>query len=252
MKPLQFHENSIQFSRFQYRSPNGLIEAIGVVPKTKKKLPVIVFFRGGTRDFGAINQRTIPALMLPLAMQGFAVFGSQYSEGPNSQGRDEYGGKDVADIPALIETIKHGPWKLDWKRLGFFGVSRGALMALRAMQEGLKPKRAAFVSGMFDAQKIKKERPDIYKMWKEEYPFNPDNLTELKKRSPVSFASELPSIPTLFLHSKKDWRTPVRQAKEMAKKLSKSKLVLFEGDDHGLIEYGEKRNQMLIDWFKKM
>jgi dipeptidyl aminopeptidase/acylaminoacyl peptidase len=120
------------------------------------------------------------------------------------------------------------------------------------MQEGMRPKRVAFVSGSYDAQKIKKERPDIYRMWKRDYPFNPDNALELKKRSPIVFADDLPDIPYLLLHSKKDWRTPTRQAKQMAKKLRRAKLVLFPGEDHGLIERSQERNRLLIDWFRKM
>lgn len=252
MKPQQLERSEIEFARFKYRTPNGLIEAVGVVPKTKKSAPVILYFRGGTRDFGAIEHRTIANIMLPLARAGFAIFGSQYSEGPNSQGKDEYGGKDMNDIPPLVDALKSGPWKLNFRKLGVLGLSRGALMGMRSLQKGLKAKRAAFVSGLYDSRKIKTERSDIYKMWKKEYNFDPDDPAELVKRSPIAFATELPNIPYLLLHSKQDWRTAPRHAKQMASRLHNAKLVWFPGDDHGLIENSRERNQHLIEWFKQM
>jgi len=59
-------KKTITFERFRYKSPNGMIEAYGVVPKSDFPMPVVLFCRGGNRDFGAIDERTATNLMLPL------------------------------------------------------------------------------------------------------------------------------------------------------------------------------------------
>ncbi len=191
--------------------------------------------------------------MIPLAMEGFAVFGTQYSEGPNSQGKDEFGGKDLEDVFALVENLKVGPWNLDISKLGVFGISRGAMMGMQALKKGLHVKRAAFIGGMYDAQQTHEERPDLFEMWTEDKMFSTSDPEELKKRSAVSFSDDLPNIPYLLLHSKGDSRVPVRQALEMKKALGeKAELILYEGDDHGLRLVAQERNKKIIDWFSKM
>lgn len=147
---------SIRVDTFLYRSPNGFIEAVGVLPVRKKKLPVILFYRGGTGHFAAIETRTIANFLMPLAKMGFAVFGSQYSGGPNSDGKDEYGGSDVADMPALLAALKQPTWNLDFKRIGALAVSRGAMMAFQNLRDGLPIKRLAVVSGLYELRHEKK------------------------------------------------------------------------------------------------
>lgn len=243
---------SLHIDRFLYRSPNGSIEAVGVYPVTKKKLPIILFYRGGTGDFAPIEHRTIANSLMPLAEAGFAVFGSQYAGGPNSEGKDEYGGNDTADMPALLTCLKHGPWNLNFKRIGALAVSRGVMMALRNLKEGLPIRRLAAVSGLYDLRNVRKDRPGVYRMLKKKGMFNPDSEAELVKRSALSFASDLPNIPYLLLHSNPDSRTPFKYAKEMEKKLKKGKLIVFKGDDHALIEHTDERNVILKDWFAKL
>jgi len=246
------HLQSIRVDRFRYPSPNGFIEAVGVFPISKKKLPLILFYRGGTGDFGAIENRTIANFMLPLAEKGFVVFGSQYSGGPGSQGRDYYGGSDTLDMPALLALLKKQKRNINFNRIGILAVSRGAMMACQNLRDGLKAKRAVFVSGSFDSRRIKQERPDIYEMWKTKKIVDVDDPTALENRSPLAFVDKLPTIPFLILHSKKDWRVPARQAKEMAKKLPTATLRLFPGDDHALIQHTEQRNELIMEWFKKI
>ncbi len=243
---------SLRIDRFLYHSPNGLIEAVGVLPVSKKKLPLILFYRGGTGDFAAIESRTVANFLMPLAEAGFAVFGSQYAGGPNSEGKDEYGGNDTADMPALLTCLKHGPWNLDFKRIGALAVSRGVMMALQNLKDGLPVRRLAAVSGLYDLRNVKKDRADVYRMLKKKKMFNPDSENELAKRSALSFASRLPNIPYLLLHSNLDSRTPFKYAKKMEKTLKKGKLIVFKGDDHGLIEHTDERNAFLKDWFAKL
>lgn len=243
--------NSLRVDRFLYRSPNGFIEAVGVLPVSTKKLPLILFYRGGTGNFAAIENRTIANFLMPLAEMGFAVFSSQYSGGPNSEGKDEYGGRDSADMSALLTVLEQGGWNLDFKRVGALAVSRGAIMAFQNLRDGFPIQRLAVVSGSYELRNVKKDRPDMFLMFKKRKMFNPDDEAELAKRSPLSFASDLPNIPYLLLHSNPDSRTSFKYAKQMVKKLKKGQLITFKGDDHALIEHTNERNAILKKWFAK-
>ena len=243
---------SVSIDRFLYRSPNGYIEAIGVRPASKKKLPIILFYRGGTGDFAAIENRIINNILMPLAEAGFAVFGSQYSGGPNSEGKDEYGGKDSADMPALLASLRKGDWNLDFNRIGALAISRGSMMVLQNLRDGLPIQMLASVSGAYDFSDVKKDRPDLYRLFKKEHMFDPDDKNELAKRSAISFASSLPNIPYLLMHSNPDSRTSYKDAKEIMKKLKKGKLITFKGDDHVLIEHTDERNAILKTWFSRL
>ncbi len=243
---------SLRIDRFLYPAPNGFVEAVGVLPVSKKRLPLILFYRGGTGNFAAIENRTIVNFFMPLAEAGFAVFGSQYSGGPNSEGKDEYGGKDSADMPALLASLKKGDWNLDFNRVGALAVSRGSMMALQNLRDGLPITRLASVSGAYDFRHVKKERPDLYLMLKKKRMFDVDREAELSKRSALSFVSDLPNIPYLLMHSNPDSRASFKDAKEMKKKLKQGTLVTFKGDDHALIERTDERNAILKDWFSKL
>lgn len=243
---------SVCIDKFLYHSPNGYIEAVGVRPVSKKKLPIILFYRGGTGDFAAIENRIITNFLMPLAEQGFAVFGSQYSGGPNSEGKDEYGGKDTADMPALLASLRKAGWNLDFNRIGALAVSRGSMMVLQNLRDGLPIKMLASISGAYGFCDVKKDRPDLYRMFKKKGMFDPDNKDALAKRSALTFATSLPNISYLLMHSKLDSRASFNDAKEMQKKLKKSKLVVFNGDDHALIEHTDERNAILKNWFLKL
>ncbi len=246
-------KKAVTIERFQYESPNGSIEGWGVIPQIDSPCPVIIFCRGGTRYTGAIDEPLAINLMLPFALAGFAIFGSQYSGGPNSAGKDEYGGKDVLDIFSLVESLKKSQWNLDFSKTGLFGISRGAMMGMEVLRDGLEVKRAAFLSGLYDYQQIKEERPDMYEMWVNDKMFDPTIQTEIQKRSAVTFADKLPEIPYLLLHSQEDSRVPIRQARDMKKVLAdNAELIEYDGDDHALRKVARKRNKRLVDWFLKM
>ena len=133
------------------------------------------------------------------------------------------------------------------------GISRGAMMAMQALRDGLQAKKAVFIGGLYDIQKMEKERPDIYDMWINDNMFDVKNVDEICKRSAVTFSEQLPNIPYLLLHSREDSRVPIRQAHDMKNLLGdKAELIEFEGDDHGLRMVAGERNERLIKWFSEM
>lgn len=125
-------------------------------------------------------------------------------------------------------------------------------MALQNLRDGLPVQMLASVSGAYDFFDVKKDRPDLYRFIKKERMFDPDDKNELAKRSALSFASSLPNIPYLLMHSNPDSRASYKDAKKLEKKLKKGKLMTFKGDDHALIERTDERNAILKTWFSKL
>ena len=78
-----------------------------------RKLPVIVYNRGGNGSYGAIVFAEALYSMAPYAEQGFLVVASQYrgftDSEPEKYGFDEFGGKDVRDVEKLIELAARLP-----------------------------------------------------------------------------------------------------------------------------------------------
>lgn len=70
-----------------------------------ERLPAVVYTRGGTGSFGALDSVAVAAVLVPLAARGYVVVVSQYRGAPGSEGRDEYGGADVADVLNLLPVL---------------------------------------------------------------------------------------------------------------------------------------------------
>jgi dipeptidyl aminopeptidase/acylaminoacyl peptidase len=92
--------------RIAYRS--GGLRIVGFIYKPKhttgRKLPAIIFNRGGTADFGAIEPEELVTFYF-WAKEGFVVLASNYRGGGGSEGVDEWGGRDVDDVMNLM------PWR---------------------------------------------------------------------------------------------------------------------------------------------
>ena len=166
-------------------------------------------------------------------------------------GEDEYGGNDVADVHTLLDVMRADGAYKDGDSLGVLGFSRGAMEACIAMKQGLPITNAAFVGGVYDFRNVAVERPDILAMWKRDAMFDVNDYS-IADRSAITFVDTLPNIPFLLLHSEHDDRVPSRQARDMASALGKrATLKIFPGNDHGLVQMLDERNQLITEWLSK-
>ncbi|PTT98714.1 hypothetical protein DBR45_31720, partial [Pseudomonas sp. HMWF031] len=94
----------------EYESDGLKISGVMVSPKHvgDKKLPVIIYNRGGNHKHNVTRIAVVERLM-PLAQQGYIVLASNYRGAKFSQGKDEFGGADVNDVLRLIEIAKQLP-----------------------------------------------------------------------------------------------------------------------------------------------
>lgn len=87
-------------------------------------LPVIIYNRGGNREYGKIKDTFAKAYFGYIAKKGFVVLASQYRGNDGGEGREEFGGSDVNDVLRLIDIVKETGY-MDENRIYMIGASRG-------------------------------------------------------------------------------------------------------------------------------
>lgn len=253
--------SEVDVEEITYWSDSLKIEAFAAIPKKEGKYPVIIYNRGGNRDFGALQvfkgkfKYPVAYFFTQLAKEGYIVIGCNYRGCGNSEGKDEFGGSDVNDILNLIEVLKEIP-QADVSRIGMYGWSRGGMMTYLALTKTTQIKAA--VVGGAPTDKTTIDRPametNVYAELIPDYWKNKE--VELTKRSACSFADKFSKeVPILILHGNADWRVKSTQALKLALELEKHRvpyrLKIFEGGDHGLKAFRSEVNKEVLSWFDR-
>ncbi|MBL8473895.1 MAG: S9 family peptidase [Rhodocyclaceae bacterium] len=250
----QLKQGNIECRYIMYRSDGETVTGFVLRPaqSTATPMPVIIFNRGGNRDFG----RIVFADLVDLAAwadQGFIVLASQYRGSSGSSGQDEFGGADVHDVMNLIPLAQAMGGDVD--NLFMAGFSRGAMMTLLALRQGARVKAAAVIGGASDLQQLGSSRPEMLSLYRELMPgFAQHGKNLMRARSALSFADQI-DAPLLILHGGADWRVPPAQALALAERLQSARkpyeMVIYAGDDHALTaNYADSRSRTL-DWFRR-
>lgn len=240
----------LDFYFITYDCDSLIVNGIIVEPKKDGKYPVVIFNRGGNRDFAPLTIATMIMYTSKLAEQGYVIIGSNYRE------KDEFGGAEINDVLILTETVKEIE-KADTSCIGMFGWSRGGMMTYLALQKSDKIKTAIIGNGPTDLFGTISDRPEMEaNVLAECVPNYYENKeSELKKRSVIYWADELyKKSSLLILCGTNDNRVNPKQADKVAIKLTEIEydfeLKKFE-TDHYFTEYKNELNQLVIDWFDK-
>lgn len=254
-KPEYLYLDSITMMRITYLSDGLKVTGLMVKPKAEGNYPCIIFNRGGNRDFGQLLVAHAATLFGKMASKGYVVIGSNYRGNGGGEGREEFGGADVKDVLHLIDVLSEVEGA-DTSRIGMLGWSRGGMMTYLALSQTNKIKAAVVGAGMSDLTVI--DRPEMEKrVYAELIPdYEQKKEEELRKRSAVHFAEQLPTnVPILLLHGNADWRVKSTQALKMALAFEEHRipyrLKIFEGADHGISEYREEVNHETMSWFER-
>ncbi len=244
------HLKKLDFYFITYQSDSLKVRGITVEPKKEGKYPVVIFNRGGNRDFAKLTIGTLIMYTSKLAEQGYVVIGSNYRE------NDEFGGAEINDVLNLTETVKEIE-KADSNCIGMFGWSRGGMMTYLALKKSDKIKTAIIGNGASDLFDTAKFRPrmetNVFAECIPDYWKNRES--ELKKRSVIYWADELDKNSSLLiLCGTNDKRVNPEQADKIAGKLKEVKydfeLRKFK-TDHFFTEYKAKLSELVINWFNK-
>lgn len=237
--------------RIKYLSDGLKVVGFVLAPKTRdKNYPVLIYNRGGNRDFGSISSRELVYLSF-LASNNYVVLASQYRGNDGGEGREAFGGKDVHDVLNLIPLAK-SLRLTDPEKIVMLGYSRGGMMTYLAIKSGAPIKAAAVVGGITDIAQTYNERESAMRRVIDELVGT--NERDWKDRSAYYFAEQI-NIPVLILHGEDDTQVNVTQAKKLARRLSelgkKHELLTFPKGDHGLNTNRPQRNAKIFEFFAK-
>jgi dipeptidyl aminopeptidase/acylaminoacyl peptidase len=243
----------LNFKKFEYKSDQFWVKAFCVEPKNPGNYPVIIFNRGGSKDFSLINDVILHIKMAIYASWGYVVFATQYRGNDGGEGKDEFGGADIQDVIALKDVIDS--WQnADENRIGMIGHSRGGMQTMIALEQMPYIKAVVTTAGVFDMKRNYQLRPNLKEFHSDMY--NTNSSAEILKRSALSRTDNLPKkIPILLIHGTCDEHVSPLDAMELAIKLYQLKipnrLLIIEGEKHAFHSQKAFVNDQIKNWFDK-
>lgn len=246
--------SQVDCRRIKYMSDGLKVAGFIWTPKDTagKKLPVLLFNRGGNRDFGKLTPWDG---LHRFAANGFVVIASQYRGNDGGEGREEFGGADVRDVLNLI-PLAASLESADMRNVFLYGVSRGGMMTYLALKNGIPVNAAAVASAGTDLVSEVKRRPSLAKnVWKETIPdFEKRSEELLRDRSAIYWTDKI-KVPVLILQGGADWRVDPGDALALARKLQEQgatyELIVYAGDDHGIAQNRADAERRIVEWFQK-
>ena len=256
-RPAYKHLAGLDFETFRYRVGDQQLIGYAAFPQGPGPYPTIIYSRGGKYDLGTWDMGRAALRLGSLAAAGFAVITYEYGDGTPDPAADEFGGKDVEYLTALIDTLAYFP-KADPSRIGLYGWSRGAMMSFLALRD--RPARIEAIAAggaPSDMEALLAARPEIQTVFTQLIPdYAADPEFALARRSPIRHVRSFPSgTPVLLLHGTADRRVPVAQAKQMAAALTQAgipnRLELFTGEGHGIEGELGQVHDLVVAWFSE-
>ncbi len=185
---------------------------------------------------------------------GQAILGPKH---PVVQGSG-WGGVDVDDVMAVLDTALERYPFCDRARVGMQGGSYGGYMA--TMLAGRFSHRFKAICSERAVNNVLTEEfdSDIATVFRVEHgPRHIDDKDEYERLSPVQYVREI-TCPFLIIHSEEDLRCPISQAEELfvAMRLLGKDVTFyrFPGESHELSRSGSpvhrcQRAEIILDWF---
>jgi len=244
---------SVTCTRIVYRSDGLKVAGLMWRPKDQgaTRLPLIIFTRGGNRDYGKIPPWHG---FHRLAGEGFVVMASQYRGVDGGEGVEEFGGADVDDVRNLVPVAASLGF-VDTGNVFLLGWSRGAMEALLALKQGLHANAIAIGGGLLDLVAEAKRRPTLVtNVWSTLIPQFASRGDEALRERSAMYWPEAVTIPILILHGGGDWRASPLESMSFAQKLHTAgrvyELVVYANDDHAISANRVDRNRRIVEWFR--
>jgi dipeptidyl aminopeptidase/acylaminoacyl peptidase len=243
----------IECGRLRYLSDGLEVVAFLWKPKAagKAKLPLIIFNRGGNREFSKV----LPTHSFRrLTLEGFVVLASQYRGNDGGEGQEEFGGADVRDVINLLPVAESLGY-VDMNNVFLLGWSRGGMMTALALKHGMKVNAAAIGGALTDLLAERERRPALAaRVWSQLIPGYAERSDDVLRERSAVFWPEQIKTPLLLLHGGADWRADPADTLAFAQGLqragAKYQLILYAGDDHGIRRNREDSDQRIVEWFR--
>ncbi len=240
-----------------YESDGLKVTGVEALPtlEPNEKVPLIIYNRGGSGNFGMLTPFQINSMITPYAQRMRAgVLASNYRGNAGGEGQEEWGGRDVQDVLNLMEIGKSQPW-WDGKNIFMMGWSRGCMMSYLALKQGAQVNAVVSGAGGGDLFALSERRPDMEKVYQRFIPdYATDREQQLKARS-VNFWPEKINVPVLMLHGDADDRVDVSESRNLYAQLhalgKPVKYVEFPGGNHGLSAHQAQVVDETVRWFEQ-
>ena len=254
-------ETQVDCRFVSYRSDGYRISGYLIAPKvdSQRRLPVLIFNRGGNGRFGVIDFWLALKRLVPFAEDGFLVLASQYrginESNPAVFGKDEFGGADVRDVERLIELIDQLP-QADPNNIFMLGGSRGVMMNYLVARNTDRIRALASVNGAADLATELQFRPEMERVYIARIPNYASNGQQaLAQRSVLHWADELPrDMPILLIHGDQDERVDPQNGARLKARLDQlghpNKLIVYPGEGHDLSGSWSQAHQEIVSWFR--
>lgn len=244
---------------FLFSYPSDGLQIKGYVSFVSQESDLIVFLRGGNRFFGLMH----PANDFSL-YEDYTVIGTTYRGGV-SEGEDEFGGRDVNDVAALVAYLptleKKLGLSLSQNRKFLASGSRGgmemflALARFPHLQDYFE--KAVSLSGLLDLRLCVESRPDMRRMFQRDFGLVIGQNEEewFRCRDPMNHVDQIRrDFPLLILQGAQDNRTSPQEARNMVSALAERGCLVsyieVEEGDHCLSNI-PNRVQLIVDWLEE-
>ncbi len=248
--------SGMDVSAITYDSDGLAVTGVEVLPQLNhaERVPLLIYNRGGSGNYGMLSPGQITVLMAPFVQRmRVGVLASNYRGNGGSEGQEQFGGADVADVLNLIALGKSQPW-WDGKNIFMLGWSRGGMMTCQAMAEGAQLSAAAIGAGLFDAAANLAARPPMERVFNRFIAgFEQSREEVLRVRSAVCWPEKI-TAPLLIMHGDADAVVDVAGARELYAKLDALgrdvKYVEYVGGDHALRKHWKLWMEETVRWFE--
>lgn len=214
--------------------------------------PLVLFGRGSyvVSDMGW----QIAPMLRRLTRAGYAVVVPLLRGSRGAAGHDEMGGADLEDFRLAVSAARENG-ATDSRELYLYGESRGGVMVLQALRDGIGARAAVTFGAFTDLDSLLAADPDrsgrmppvVWPGW----PAGRDTIAH--RRSAMRWAGEI-RTPLLLLHGTDDTQVPPRQAVALHERLRAlgrpADLRLISGASHTLREVAAARDSLAVDWFR--
>ena len=239
------HENATRYRAYLkklnvYRTTSSVNEytvyGFLIAPRSlTKPAPVIIYNRGGSKDYGVIGKTTLCRDLLYVAYHGYVVLASQYTGNAGGGGTDELGGMDLEAVLELERDAEALAF-CDEERIGMLGESRGGIMTYMALTQSSRIKVALVNCASADLEHTYRMRPELRAYRADMY--DTDSAIENKKRSVLHWPDHLPADVSLrIVQGTRDTHVPVEDIRRLCEILAEYSSVFqctFYEDAHCL------------------
>jgi dipeptidyl aminopeptidase/acylaminoacyl peptidase len=252
-------DTALECRHIRYSSGGQSVEGFLLRPTgSASPAPAIIYNRGGTGDFGKIDELLLAEMRL-LVRQGFVVAATNYRYVGELARRDESGGADLEDVLNLVPLLA-AQESVDASNLFMLGVSRGGMMTYLALKRRVAVNAAAVIAAPTDLTRLVVDRPEFvlgdetFDGWAKIWPDFTNRSRELLESRSAVFWPEQIQTPVLILHSRIDSKVPAGHALALAQGLQANRrdyeLVVYDNDGHSLPLHREDRNRRIVEWFR--